>query len=169
MQSVHLDSSLTFIPPTMLRQRPGDVIDVSVFADADQHIILRDSELASCLREFAMREGMALAKVPVGSKDENTPVEFFWMDVKRSKKEVGRLAKLIGRRWVLAMYEVELARDENDGNFLSPAVTPAMSALENLVEVRRFLANGIDPSMLSKKKRSVLLFHHTLANAPQAE
>jgi len=31
---------------------------------------------------------------------------------------------------------------------------------------RRILVNGSDPSILSKKKRSVLLFHHTVANAP---
>ena len=166
--AVHLQSSLTFVPPTMLKGRPGDVIDADAFASEDQHIILNDTDLAASLRDFAMREGMALAKIAVGSKEDSTPVEFFWLDVKKNKKEVTKLTRLLSRRWLESIQEVELAREDADGNLLAPEITSALGAIESMINVRRFLANGTEPSILSKKKRTVLLFHHTLANAPES-
>jgi hypothetical protein len=167
MQAVHLDSSLTFVSATMLRQRPSDVIGPDVFASEDQHIIIGDAKLAGAMRDFAMREGMAIAKIAVGSPDENTAVEFFWLDVKRNKKEMAKLGKLLSRRWLEVLHEAELARDEAGGDLLAPDLTPAMSAVEDMINVRRFFTNGADATMLSRKKRTVLLFHHTLANAPE--
>ena len=68
-----------------------------------------------------MSEGMVLATV--GSKEENTPVEFYYLDVKKNKKEMAKLAKLISRRWLEAIQEAELARDDADGDLLSDEVT----------------------------------------------
>jgi hypothetical protein len=151
----------------MLKQRPGDVIGPEVFASEDQHIIIDDAELAGSMRDFAMREGMAIIKVPVGSPDENTPVEFFWLDVKRHKKEMAKLGKLLSRRWLEVLQKAELARNEADGNLLASDVTSALNAVEHIIDVRRFFTNGTDPTTLAKKKRTVLLLHHTLANAPE--
>ncbi len=169
MNVVHLDASLTLVPPAMLKPGPKSVIGTEVFSSEDQHLIIRDAELTRALRDFAMREGMAMATIPVGSSDENTPVEFFYLDVKKNKKEMARLSKLLGRRWLQVMQNAELARDEADGNLLSADVTGPLDAVENLIEVRRFIVNGTDPSVLAKKKRTVLLFHHSRENAPRPQ
>jgi hypothetical protein len=166
MQAIHLNSSLTFVPATMLKQRPGNVIGPNVFASKDEHIIVADTKLANSIRDFAMREGMAIAKIPVGTPDDHTDVEFFWLDVKKNKKEMSKLGKLLSRRWLELLHDAELAREDDGGNLLSPDVTEAVDAIEHMIELRRFVSNGADPTMLSKKKRTVLLFHHTLANAP---
>jgi hypothetical protein len=97
------------------------------------------------------------------------PVEFFCLDVKKNKKETAKLSKLLSRRWLQVVQEAELARQDADGNLLAPEVTAALAAVENVICIRRFLANGTDPTMLAKKKRTVLLFHHTLANAPESD
>ena len=89
------------------------------------------------------------------------------MDVKKGKKETAKLAKLLSRRWLEVLQAAELARDEAGGNVLATGVTPAIDAVENLIGVRRFISNGTDPTILAKKKRTVLLFHHTLTNAPE--
>jgi hypothetical protein len=167
MQAIHLSSSLTFVPATMLKQRPGGVIGPNVFASHDEHFIVADTKLANSMRDFAMREGMAIAKVPVGSTDDHTDVEFFWLDVKKNKREMGKLGKLLSKRWLEVVQEAELAREDANGNFLAPEVTEAVGAVGHMIELRRFVSNGTDPTMLSKKKRNVLLFHHTLANAPE--
>lgn len=164
--AVHLDSSLTFVPASMLKQGPKNVIGSEVFESEDQHLILRDSKLANSIRDFAMRDGLAITKIPVGAADNNTPVEFFWLDVKKNKKEVAKLAKLLGRRWLEVVQKSELAREEADGNLLSTEVTAAIEAVENMIDLRRFIVNGTNGSVLSKKKRAILLFHHSLANAP---
>jgi hypothetical protein len=170
MQAIHLNSSLTFVPATMLRQRPSStLIGENVFASNDEHIIVADTKLANCMRDFAMREGMAIATIPVGSTDNHTDVEFFWLDVKKNKKEMAKLGKLLSRRWLELLYDAELAREDAGGNLLGPEVTKAVDAIEHMIELRRFVSNGTDPTMLSKKKRNVLLFHHTLANAPEPD
>jgi hypothetical protein len=167
MQAIHLNTSLTFVPTTLLRQRPGNVIGPNVFASKDEHIIIGDTKLANSMRDFAMREGMEIAKVPVGSPDDHTDVEFFWLDVKKNKKEMSKLGKLLSRRWLEVLQDAELAREDAGGDLLSPEVTEAVVAVEHMIELRRFVSNGTNPTMLSKKKRNVLLFHHTLANAPE--
>jgi hypothetical protein len=164
---VHLDSSLTLVPAAILKPGPKSVIGSDVFGSADQHLIIRDADLTQALRDFAMREGMAVATIPVGSSDEKTPVEFFYLDVKKNKKEMAKLSKLLGRAWLEVIQEAELARDEADGNLLSPDVTGPLDNVENMIAVRRFISNGTDPSMLAKKKRTILLFHHSVENAPR--
>lgn len=164
---VHLDLSLTFAPAAILKPGPKSVIGSDVFGSEDQHLIIRDADLARSLRDFAMREGMAVATIPVGASDDKTPVEFFYLDVKKNKKEVAKLSKLLGRRWLAVIQNAEVARDDADGNILSADLTGPMDAVENLIEVRRFIVNGTDPSMLTKKKRTVLLFHHSRENAPR--
>lgn len=166
-QAVHLESSLTFVPPATLKPGSKNLVDADTFADADQHSLIRDADFAQALRDFAMSEGMALATIRVGSKEENTPVEFYYLDVKKNKKEMAKLAKLISRRWLEAIQEAELARDDADGDLLSDDVTDALSSVENIIALRRFIVNGTEPGMLTRKKRTVLLFHHTLENAPR--
>ena len=95
------------------------------------------------------------------------PPEFFYLDVKKNKKEMAKLSKLLGRAWLEVIQEAELARDEADGNLLSPDVTGPLDNVENMIAIRRFISNGTDPSMLAKKKRTVLLFHHSRENAPR--
>lgn len=167
--AVHLDSSLTFVSASMLKQGSKSVILPEVFGSEDQHLIIRDQELATLLQEFALREGMGIAKIAVGAADSNTPVEFFWLDVKKNKKEIAKLSKLLSRYWLTLVQKSELAREDAGCNLLSPDLTAAMGALENMIELRRFLVNGTNPDMLTKKKRPILLFHHLRANAPRAD
>ena len=80
---------------------------------------------------------------------------------------MAKLAKLISRRWLDAIQAAELARDGADGNLLFDDVTASINAVENVITLRRFIANGTEPSVLARKKRTVLLFHHTIENAPR--
>lgn len=166
-QPIHLESSLTFVQPAALKAGPKNRIDADVFADPDQHTVLRDARFAQSLRDFAMREGMGIATIPVGAKDDRTPVEFYFLDVKKNKKEMAKLAKMVSKRWLEAIQETELAREDAGGDLLSDDVTGSLDAVQSVVGLRRFLANGIQPSVVARTKRSILLFHHTLENAPR--
>jgi len=81
----------------------------------------------------------------------------------------GQALQDLSRRWLRVVQEAEFARQDADGNLLAPEVAPALAAVENVISIWRFLANGTNPDMLAKKKRTVLLFHHTLANASEAD
>jgi hypothetical protein len=143
----------------------GSVIGDDVFASEDLHFILHDARLADLTYAFAKMFEMPKKKIPVG--EDSTPVQFYWLDVKKNKKEMAMLGKLLCRNWLEVVHEVELARLNVDGNLFAPEVTPALAAVENVIAIRRFLANGTNPTILKKTKCPILLFHHTIANAPQ--
>jgi hypothetical protein len=156
IQTASLQSSFTLVPDTMVKPGSKGVIGMDVFSSEDQHIILHDAELAESMREFALRE-MQTIKIPVGDKTSAEAVEFFWLGVTKAK--MAKISTLLSQRWHWVVLRVTLAREEA-GNMLAPEVTPALAAVENLIAIRRFLANG----MLKTKR--VLLFHHTMTNSP---
>lgn len=164
-QMVHLESSLTLVTPALLAQKSFIPIGDEIFASRDEHVILRDEVLADALRKMAMG-GLPFQKLPVGSKENFTGVEFFVLDLKKSKKELVEFKKLITLRWLDALYSTETAREECNGDLFAAEMAPAFNRLQDSIDLRRFLANATDMTMMAKKKRTILLFHHIKANAP---
>jgi hypothetical protein len=105
--------------------------------------------------------GEKTVKIPVGDPEDNELVEFSLLDLKK-KVEIAKLSRLLARRWLEVMHAAELARYDANGDLLEPEVTSALAAVENLIAIRRFLANGAIGS------RPILLFHHALMNSPEA-
>ena len=115
-----------------------------------------------------MRE-MATAKVPVKTNSHAEKVEFFWLDVKKDKKIVQQLNKLLAVHWVQLLWRFEKEREQWSGDMLSAHLNEAAADIEEFIKLRRFLRDGTDPDNLKKAKRSVLLFHHSDANAPDGD
>ena len=168
MQTIQMESSFTFVAASMLKEAAGSVIDSKTFGSPDEHNILRDDALADDLRAFAMAN-LPLARIKVGSREHNSAVEFFVLDAKKNKKELLVLKKLIGRRWLDLSYQLELTRYAANGDLFSDEVTEPIGAIENLIELRRFISNGTSSTLLTKQKRNILAFHHSASNAPQPE
>lgn len=166
LDSAALATSFTAVLPAVTKQPSSKLINDDDFADADVHFILKDRSLAEALARFAMSD-LAIAKANVGSKETHSTVEFFSLDLKKNKKEIGKLFKLVATRWLQSLQSVELLRQEADGNLFSADLTDAVDLVVEIAALRRFLMNATDPTMLSKKKRTVLLFHHTAENAPR--
>jgi hypothetical protein len=169
LETAHLDTSFTTVSPTVLKQPSSKPINSDDFADEDIHFIVRDRVLANRLSEFAMASGFGISKVAVGSKETHTAVEFYSLDLKKNKKEVAKLFKLITVRWLEALQAAEMKRETEDGNLFSSALTEDVDTIVELASLRRYLLNAADPSVLSKKKRTVLLFHHRSDNAPRPD
>jgi hypothetical protein len=164
----HLETSLTFAPPGAITPHSKPLLDADTFRDEHEHFVISDPVLASRLKKLAMQE-MSLAKVLIGSASIKDAVEFFWIDVKKAKKEIAKLQKLMSQRWVELLFEFEMKRNANSGSVLTSDISQEAAALEKFLLLRRFLLNGLHPNVLRKKKRSILLFHHLDANAPRPQ
>lgn len=164
---MHLQTSLTFVTPNVLKNLQKPQINEQTFAASSQHITIDDEKIASSLQILAM-EDMALVKLPVGLNSHAENVEFFFLDVKKSKKTVEKIRKLLALRWIQLIWRFEQSREECSGNILSAELNEPAADLETFIQLRRFLLEGIDIENLQKKKRSILLFHHSDANAPHS-
>ncbi len=164
---MHLETSFTFVTPKTMKDTEKPHISEETFG-SDEHTTIDDDGLAEALRSLAMQE-MATAKVPVKTNSHAEKVEFFWLDVKKDKKTVQKLNKLLAAHWVQLLWHFEKARDECDSNMLSAGLNEAAADIEEFIKLRRFLRDGTDSDNLKKGKRSVLLFHHSDANAPAPE
>lgn len=165
MNAIHLNTSLTFAPAGVLKAHTKPLLGETTFGDRHQHFVISDPVLAGNLRIFAMEE-LALVKALVGSPSTNEMVEFFFLDVKKAKRELPRLESILSRRWLELLHVFEIERNSTRGCVLDIKLNSAGAAIEEFLQLRRFLVNGFDPELLKKKKRSLLLFHHADANAP---
>jgi hypothetical protein len=166
--AVHLETSLTFVTPKVMKDEAKPHINEETFADPGEHASFGDEELAATLRGFAMKE-MSLVKVPVGMNGSAEKVEFFWLDVKKDKKAVQKLNKIMATRWVDLLWQFEKTREECGSDILSATLNDAAANIDEFLNLRRFLGEGTNPEVLKKGKRSVLLFHHSDANAPASD
>jgi hypothetical protein len=166
MSEAHLETSLTFAPPAAITSHAKPLLDVNTFRDEHEHFVITDPVLASRLKKLAMEE-MALAKVLVGSPTNMDAVEFFWIDVKKAKKEIAKLQKVVSQRWIELLFEFEMKRNSIGGSLLTSDLSREAASIEKFLQLRRFLLNGLHPNVLKKKKRTILLFHHLDANAPR--
>lgn len=167
MDEIHLDTSLTFAPAGVLKPHSKPLLGAATFQDSQEHIIISDPIISGSLRKFAMEE-FAIAKVLVGSASTSEFVEFFYLDVKKAKRELPRLEVILSRRWLDLVHEFEVERNSCRGEVLGSHLNSAAAAIEAFLGLRRFLINGFNPEMLKKKKRNILLFHHADANAPRS-
>jgi len=164
----HLETSLTFVTPKVIKEVGKPNINERTFASTAEHITVDDEALGESLQELAMKE-MGIVKLPVGSNSHAEGVEFFWVDVKKSKKTFDRLNKLLALRWIELVWTFEQRREQCSGNLLSVELNDAAADIESFIKLRRFLLEGTDPDILKKGKRSVLLLHHSTQNAPQPD
>ena len=111
-------------------------------------------------------EELKTSQVLVGSREQPIQVEFFSLDLKKDKAAVAKLEKLVTRQWRRVINEFELARDDATDILVDTLNGPA-NAIEAWIALRRFLSNALNPDVIRKTKRSVLLFHHEDANAPE--
>jgi hypothetical protein len=163
-----LENSLTFVPANAIKAPDKPLVDERTFANAAEHFILYDADLVKRFHKLAMTE-MAITKIAVGSAASHEKVEFFWLDVKRDKKVIEKLRRIISQHWIKMLYQMEAAREEVGGNILAPELAKHANAIEGWIRLRRFLCEGADAEILRRKKRTILLFHHSRANAPNAE
>ena len=168
MNAMHLETSFTFVTPNVIKNVQKPQITEQTFAAAGEHITIDDASLAASLRTLAM-EDMPLIKLPVGLNSHAENVEFFWLDVKKGKKTVEKIKKMLALRWIQIIWRFEQSREECNGDLLSTNLNEAAADIESFIQVRRFLLEGVDSENLQKKKRSVLLFHHSEGNAPRPE
>ncbi|MEQ1694334.1 MAG: hypothetical protein ABL901_00700 [Hyphomicrobiaceae bacterium] len=166
--AAHLETSLTVVNPNVLKNLGKPSINELTFAASDQHFIIEDQELASAFRALAMEE-MAITKLPVGDATNYESVEFFWFDVKKPKPVVARIRKILAQRWIALLWAFEKQREECVGDVLSIELNQASADIEAFIDLRRFLLEAFEPEIVRKSKRSVMLFHHNAANAPQPE
>jgi hypothetical protein len=166
LSTIALKTSFTLIPPPPSKPsaRPLIVDDVAL-GDHDQHLVLPTGDFADALRKLAMEE-LKPTQIRVGSKEANYPVEFFVLDLKRDKVAVAKLKKIVTRHWRRVVNNFEIARDET-GDIFSDTLSGAANEIEEWITLRRFLSNALNPELIRKSKRSVLLFHHEDANAPE--
>lgn len=127
--------------------------------------MLTSQELLDDLRTLAMEE-MRVVQMPVGTSDQSSSVEFFALDLKKDKVALTKLRKIIGRHWRKVLNDFELAKDDAS-DVLADTLNGPVGALASWLELRRFLSNAVNPEMMKKTKRAVLLFHHDRANAPE--
>ncbi len=136
-----------------------------MLSDGDQHLILPGGTLAQDLRKLAMEE-LKTSQILVGSREHPVQVEFFALDLKKDKAAVAKLKKVVSRHWRRVINEFELARDDA-ADVLDDTLNGPANAIESWVALRRFLSNALNPEILRKTKRSILLFRHEDANAPE--
>lgn len=136
-----------------------------MLGDRDQHLILPSGTFAQDLRQLAMEE-LRTSQVLVGTRDQPVSVEFFALDLKRDKAGIAKLKKLVNRHWRRVSNDFELARDDATDVLADTLHGPA-NAIESWIGLRRFLSNALNPDVIRKTKRTVLLFHHEDANAPE--
>ena len=163
-----LENSLTFAPVNAIKAPDKPIIDERTFANAAEHFILHDTDLSQQFHKLAMTE-MALAKVAVGSATSHEKVEFFWMDIKKDKNVIKKIKRIVSQHWIKILYQMEAAREETDGNILAPELAKHAAAIEGWIRLRRFLCEGTDAEILRRKKRTILLIHHSHANAPNSD
>ena len=60
-------------------------------------------------------------------------------------------------------------REESGEDFFSAVLTDPIDAVVQAAELRRFLINATNKKIMTKTKRTILLFHHTEANAPDED
>src|SRR5271166_6230512 len=153
MSEAHLETSLTFATSAAITSLPKPLLDVSTFRDEHEHFVITDRILGSRLKKLAMEE-MALAKVLVGSPTSKDAVEFFWIDVKKAKKELAKLQNVMSQRWIELLFEFEMKRNLTSGSLLTSDLSGEAAAIEKFLQLRRFLLNGLHPNVLKKKKRT---------------
>jgi hypothetical protein len=62
-----------------------------------------------------------------------------------------------------------VVREETRENFFSATLTSPIDAVVRAAELRRFLVNATNKRVQAKTGRSILLFHHSDANAPKKD
>jgi len=159
-----LDSTLIVADRSAVAKSKEYLITMDDFADSDRSFSIADKTVADALRTFALQE-MATIKLAVG--DPKSTVEFFSLDLKDAKA-VAKLDKLCSLVWLRAKQEVEVVRESSE-DFFSDVLTNPIDAVVDAAELRRFLVNATNKKMMTKTKRTILLFHHTEANAPKEE
>lgn len=163
--TAHLETSFTFVTPNVLKKLEKAQVNEQTFQSQDEHFVLGNDALGEIINRFALQE-LPLVKIPVGSPDHAEIVEFYALDAKKNKKESDALKKLLSKHWIDLLWSFEGARQDNLGDVTTLNINAEASALEGFLLLRRFLVTGLDPEFISKKKRSILLFHHTAGNAP---
>jgi hypothetical protein len=161
-----LDSTVLLVKPSALAKLSEYPIGQDEFADADRSLRIWNEAVAHALRSFAMEE-MSIRKLPVG--DPKSVVEFFALDLRKEKKAVAKLAKLCSLIWLRAKQDVEFVREESEEDFFSTVLTDSIDAVVQAAELRRFLVNATNKTMMTKTKRTILLFHHVEVNAPDED
>jgi hypothetical protein len=161
---IDLDTTLIIVNRSALAKANGYLISSEDFEDPDRSLPIRNARVADMLRVFAMQE-MRVTKLAVG--DTKALVEFFSLDIKQDKKAVAKLQKVSSLAWLHAIHAAELAREESEEGFFSAALTSSIEDVVRAAELRRFLVNATNNRMMTKTGRTVLLFHHSDANAPQ--
>jgi hypothetical protein len=166
MRVASLDSTIMLVKPDALAKQSEYVIGQDEFADAEHSLRIGNEVVAHALHSFAMEE-MSIKKLPVG--DPRSVVEFFTLDLRKEKKAVAKLAKLCSVIWLRAKQDVEFVREESGADFFSTVLTDPIDAVVQAAELRRFLVNATNKTMMTKTKRTILLFHHIEANAPDED
>jgi hypothetical protein len=161
---IDLDTTLILVNRSAVSKPNECLIVAADFADPDRSLSIRDEAVAEMLRSFAMQE-MGLIQLAVG--DPGSPVEFFHLDLRHDKKAVSKLESLCSMIWLRANHELELVREQTRKNFFSDTLTGPIDAVVRAVELRRFLVNATNKRVQAKTDRSILLFHHSEANAPK--
>ena len=135
-----------------------DPIDFKTFENPDLHIQLHNTALVNGLLKLSMFDG-TLIKVPVGSKENPTEVEFYSFNLRKNGKIVPELSKIIQLAWIDAIHETSRKMVDTGENFLSAEITSSLDDAADLIELRRFLLNAFNLES-KKKKFAQLLFHH---------
>jgi hypothetical protein len=154
------------VKPNALAKPSDYPIGQDEFDDADRSLRIWNGAVADALRSFAMKE-MPTKKLAVG--DPKSVVEFFTLDLRKDKKAVAKLINLCSLIWLRAKQDVEFVREESGEDFFSAVLTDPIDAVVHAAELRRFLVNATNKKMMTKTKRTILLFHHTEANAPDED
>jgi hypothetical protein len=165
-QAIDLDTTLIFVNRSAIDKPKEYLISADDFADPDRSLSIRDEAVAEKLRSFAMQE-MALIKIAVGAP--NSAIEFFHLDLKRDKKAVAKLESLCSMVWLRANQKLERVREETKETFFSATLTGPIDAVVRAAELRQFLVNATNKRVQTKTGRSILLFHHSEANAPKED
>jgi hypothetical protein len=164
--AIDLDTTLIIVNRSAISKPKECLIVAADFADPDRSLPIRDEAVADMLRSFAMQE-MGVIQLPVGEPDST--VEFFHLDLQRDKKAVIKLESLCSMAWLRANHELERVREETKENFFSATLTGPIDAVAGAAELRQFLVNATNKRVQTKTGRSILLFHHSEANAPKED
>lgn len=146
-----LDNSLSIV-----QRSPAAQIDYKTFQDPDLHFVIRNRRVADAFRKVALAEAK-LRKLRVGSKTENAEVEFWVFDLLDDEA----LRKSLGAEYTQSLRSAleDAIRDLSVGPDMIDGPKTSLDAVEDLIALRKFLANAAE---LARKKgrKSELLFHH---------
>lgn len=153
-----IDTSLTLFDST----KDGP-LDVHTFADATRYFSIRNQHVGDALGAIAQRDARR-RRVQVGGAGRAVDVEFFVLDLPRDKALSREIAKMLHDAFVDATASALKTTAEKDG-FLDASATGTLDAVEEVIELRRFIANARVAKGGSRKRE--LLFHHAMPEAAE--